>query len=126
MRISSKQMTIGELVNTLKRKDQDASVRLDWIYTVPKGGVHSYRGYYEDLAIGYGEMDFKTDPKVSDVVKWLEDAIGKDFFGYKGGEYTMELETVVWVANSSESGGIAIVDVVELNGYVILKTELVD
>ena len=126
MRVSSKQMTIGELISALKRKDQDASIRFDWIYTIPSGGVHSYRGYYEDLAIGYGKANYKDDPKVADVVRWLGDALGKTFQGYKGGEYTMSENTAVWVADYGETGGVGIVDVIEHEGDVVLKTAIID
>lgn len=51
--MSDRQMTLGELIKTLKRKDQDKYITFDFVHFRPAGGVHSYRGYYEDLAIGY-------------------------------------------------------------------------
>ena len=44
-------------------------------------------------------------------------------YGYKGGEYRMGDDTVLWVANHNESGQTAIVDVVDHDGNVMLKTE---
>jgi hypothetical protein len=120
---SEKQMTLGELVSALKRKDQDAWITFDFVHFRPAGGVHSYRGYYEDLAIGY---ESGGDTKVRDVVKWLEEANGQSFYGYKGGEYVMDSETAVWVANHNESGGTAIVDVVDDGWRIMLKTECVE
>lgn len=121
--MSDRQMTLGELIKTLKRKDQDKYITFDFVHFRPAGGVHSYRGYYEDLAIGY---ESGRDTKVAEVVKWLEEAEGKSFYGYKGGEYTMHSDTAVWVANSNESGGTAIVDVVDDGWCIRLKTECVD
>lgn len=123
MRVAEQQMTLGDLLSTLKRKDQDLDVTFDFVHLQPSGGVHSYRGYYEDLAIGY---ESGGECKVSDVVKWLEDANGQMFYGYKGGEYIMDDETVVWVANHNEAGGTAIVDVVDDSWRIVLKTSMVD
>lgn len=122
MRVSDNQMTLGELVRELKRHDQDKEILFDFAYFRPAGGVHSYRGYYEDLAIGY-EPGGQT--KVGEVVKWLEEAEGKSFYGYKGGQYLMDSDTVVWVAMSDEAGGTAIVGVVDAGWCIRLKTEWV-
>ena len=122
MRITEEQMTIGDMLSTLRRKDQKTWVTFDFAHFRPSG-VHSYRGYYEDLAIGY---ESGGDCTVADVVKWLDDAVGSEFYGYKGGEYMMHSDTVVWVANHNESGGTAIVDVVDDSWRIILKTAMVD
>lgn len=122
MKASEKQLTLGELISILKRKDQDLDITFDFVHFRPCG-AHSYRGYYEDLAIGYQSGG---ETKVRDLLKKLEDACGAEFNGYKGGEYTMHEGTPVWVANSNESGGTAIVDVVDDEWRVILKTEMVD
>lgn len=118
----SEQMTLGEIITTLKRKDQDASVYYDFVHFRPSG-IHSYRGYYEQLAIGYSS---DNDPKVSDVLALCESAVGKTFTGYKGGDYVMDESTPVWVANHNESGGTAIVDVRDDNWRVLLVTACVD
>lgn len=123
MRVSEKQMTLGELISTLKRKDPDTHLTLDFVHFKPSGRVHSYRGYYEDLAIGYQDGG---ECKVSDLLKALEAVDGETLYGYKGGEYRMHSDTVVWVANHNESGGTAIVDVVDDSWRIILKTEMVD
>lgn len=122
MRVTTNQMTVGELIATLQRKDPEAWITFDFVHFRPKG-IHSYRGYYEDLAIGY---ESGGDCTVADVLKWLEDANGQTFYGYKGGEYMMDSDTVVWVANHNESGGTAIVDVVDDSWRIVLKTAMVD
>lgn len=122
MRGSEKQITLGELINTLKRKDPETEVTFDFVHFRPTG-VHSYRGYYEDLAIGY---ESGSECKVGTLLAKLIEANGKDFTGYKGGEFMMHRDTVVWVANHNEAGGTAIVDVVDDEWRVILKTAMVD
>jgi hypothetical protein len=114
-------MTLGELIAALKRKDQDAPVTFGFGWNNPKG-VDSYRGYYEDLAIGYS----RDDCSVSQLVAILEIANGKTFTGWKGGEYDMDDDTAMWAANPGESGSMAIVDVVEVGYQIWLKTELVE
>lgn len=123
MRVSDQQMTLGELISTLKRKRPETPVYLDFVHFVPDCQVHSYRGYYEDLAIGYksgGECN------VGDLLAALEKANGATFYGYKGGEYVMGDDTVVWVANDSEAGGTVIMDVVDDKWRIVLKTEMID
>lgn len=117
------QMSLGELISALRRKDPDAIVMFDFVHFSPSGGVHSYRGYYEDLAIGYA---VGSDTKVSDLLGWLEKAVGETFYGYKGGSYTMGDDTPVWVANSNETGSTVIVDVVDEGWRVLLKTASID
>lgn len=122
MRVSDKQMTAGELLSALKRKDQTLDVVFDFVFFRPNG-IHSYRGYYEDLAIGY---ESGTQTKVGDVVAMLDGVIGQTLHGYEGGKYYMNSDTVLWVANYNESGGTAIVDVIDDRYRIILKTEMVD
>jgi hypothetical protein len=116
-------MTLGELIRALKRKDADAWLSFDFVHFRPDCSVHSYRGYYEDIAIGY---ESGGDCKVGDLLAKLEAANGETFYGYKGGKYTMYDDTVVWVANHNESGGTAVVDVVEDSWRIIIKTAMVD
>jgi hypothetical protein len=116
-------MTLGQIIDVLKRKKQDDSVRFDFVYFHPKG-IHSYRGYYDQLAIGYSNEG--DDPTVAELLKMCEDADGKDFTGYKGGTYTMDRDTVVWVANPNESGGTAIVDIHDDGFGIRLITACVD
>lgn len=77
--------------------------------TRPAGELHSYRGYREDLAIGFGPY-FEGRPTyatVGDLASALRAAIGQDFEGYKGGDYTMAADTTLWIApegTTSQSG----------------------
>ena len=65
---------------------------IDNFKSCPKGAVfkngfdnpHSYRGDYEQLAVEPCE-----NVPVEYMISILEDALGKQFTGYKGGEFTM-------------------------------------
>lgn len=116
-------MTLGELVSTLKRKDPETSIKFDFVHFRPDGTIHSYRGDYAQIALGYGT---DGDPKVGQILKLCEDAIYKDFTGYKGGEYTTSEKTPVFVAKKDESDGTAVVDVQDHGWIVTLETAYFD
>ena len=122
MRCCKNQMTLGELIATLKRKDPDHYVTFGFDYARPTC-VDSYRGYYEDLAIGYKRHEPCT---VASLLKMLEAVDGQTLTGWKGGDYTMDSDTVLWMANPGESCSMAIVDVVETPYQIWLKTELAE
>lgn len=114
-------MTLGEIIQILSRKDPDKTVTFDFVHFRP-AGIHSYRGYYDQLAIGYGHDDIT----VSGLLDLCRSAVGKTFQGYKGGDYVMSGDTPVWVANHNESGGTGIVDIQDDGWRVLLVTSAVD
>lgn len=118
------QMTLGELITALKRKDPERPVYFDFVHFQPKG-IHSYRGYYDQLAIGYNN-EAGYNMRVSELLPLLRDALGATFQGYKGGDYVMSENTPVWVANYNEAGSTAIVDVVDQGWRILLETASVD
>lgn len=63
--------------------------------------LDSWRGAYDELAIAYS----KTGPRIScrQFLGHLRNAVGKTFQGYKGGDFTMDKKTPLWVANDGES-----------------------
>jgi hypothetical protein len=83
----------------------------------------SYRGYYEDLALGYSNKG--EYPTVGKLLEHAEACLGKDFTGWKGGEYTAREDSTLWVANSGETGSTAIVGV-EKYLYITVLTDLVE
>jgi hypothetical protein len=115
-------MSLGELIEALERKESDAPVMFDFVYFRPSG-LHSYRGDYSQLALGYA-----TDKEVAvgDLLQRLRDANGATFTGYKGGDYVMDERTPVWVANPEEAGRTAIVDVRDPVGVVRLVTRCLE
>lgn len=103
-------MTLSEIITTLMRKDQESRIMFSFVYFYPTT-LHSYRGVYAFLAVGY---DNKGEPPlVKDFIKLLESAIGKTYTGYKGGEFVMHERTPLFVANIGEAGQTGIIDVVD-------------
>ena len=93
----------------------------------------SYRGYYDDLALGYIAKDYyeeNKDDEIHTVKDFLEEAkrcLGKTFYGWKGGEFIMDKNTPLWVANSGHTSNFVIDRIEESCGncfvYLGLKEE---
>lgn len=114
------QLNLGQFIKKLEEQPQNNMITFDFVYFVPEG-IHSYRGYYDQMAIGYTR---KNDwPKVSEVLSFCKDAIGKYFTGYKGGDFLMTEKTPLWVANYGETGETVIVDVINAGWKSIIRTE---
>lgn len=91
-------MRLGELIAALENiKDQDY---------IPEQGFcnpHSYRGDYEELAFepAYGVS-------VAEMLNTAKRAVGATFCGWKGGYYTMGLNTLVNLAVEGYACGVRI------------------
>lgn len=116
-------VSLGGLIDALKRRDQTHIVSLGFEHMVPTS-LESYRGFYDHLALGFA--DHSDWPKVAHLVDMLEKAVGESFCGWKGGDYTMDRETPVWVANPGNTGSTAIVGIADCTFMTILQTEWVD
>ncbi len=89
-------LTLGQLVDELRKHDTSRSVCFDFCGLAPDE-IHSYRGYYEDLCISWEDsIGAVSAGKLADQ---LEAAIGNTFPGYKGGEFRMDRGTTLWVAD---------------------------
>jgi hypothetical protein len=100
--------TLGMLIQALKRYDPALPVVIaPTIGGISLGGAASYRGYYEMLAFEPTEEEHT----VAELLVECEAANGKTFTGYKGGDFTMGINTKVWVSAWNDSSGIGIVDV---------------
>lgn len=86
-------MTLGEIIDTLKKFPPETSVPIGFGYP------HSYRGSYADLA-----FEPEADTTVGEMLAAAESALGTTFEGWKGGEFTMEDFTDCWLAYQGESG----------------------
>jgi hypothetical protein len=129
-------LDLGELIDVLEKAHPDAAVVFDF-GTIRPRGLHSYRGYYEDLAIGYADHeDFYEHGWIQPNAKLFREsligAVGGTYTGYKGGEYKMHRGSRVWVDNVGNCSGVAIVDV-EVDEYsdgkggrVFLRTWAID
>ncbi len=121
----SNQLSLGEITTKAEslRKvlGNDALVFLDGGDT--PGKLHSWRGVYAELALEYYESGHGLPLSV--FLDDLNDANGKTYQGYKGGDFRMNRLTPVWVAHRGESGGCLAVVGVErsASGGVVIKTE---
>lgn len=117
----SPQLTLGELILKLKALNKpDEDVCFDFERATPTC-LSSWRGSYCELAIRF---DFESNPHtVAKFIDLLEEAVGKTYTGYKGGDFVMGKRTPVWVANYGHSGNTAVVDVLDTRYRIIIKTE---
>lgn len=122
-------MTLGALRDVLRKcrgtlsDGKPARVQFDFCGLEPFG-VDSYRGFYEDIAIGWKPGNF--DVEVPGFLSLIECAIGTTFTGWKGGDYVMREDTPVWVANRGECHGTALIAVHDLDYVVYLETAHVE
>lgn len=118
-------LNLGQLIDAVDKLPDDTVIRYDFGYFAPKGHC-SYRGYYEDLALGY-EDDFHT-LTAKYFANTLRSYIGTEISGYKGGDYTVTRDTGVWVAkHSGDCTGTVIFNVRDLGyGNAILETRYED
>jgi hypothetical protein len=122
---SFEQKTLGELIDLLKQRDPDEKVRYDFGHFCPTT-LDSYRGYYDDLALGIDDLAWDEYPTARGLVAELESAIGKTFTGWKGGDYVMDRETPMWAANPGYSHGTAITGLAESRGITVITTAYID
>lgn len=108
-------MRLGQLIEKLESIDPEKTV-ITTAGTSVKG-FDSYRGYYEDLAINPDDDDWMN---VGELLKKANEARGKVFTGYKGGDFPMHDDTLLWMASYGNSGGIALAAVEERDYYVVL------
>jgi hypothetical protein len=114
-------MTLGELIDQLKRvKDKTKAVKIQPGHRNPDG-FDSWRGSYDELALGYGGNQPVT---VKELIKQAKAANGNTYTGYKGGEFVMSLSTPVWVDNYGDCCTIPLGEVLEATDTVNLQCDL--
>lgn len=97
-----------EMLTPLAKKEPEAKVCIlgDLILD---GDLRSYRGYYDQLALGYCMERWNGDyPGVDRLIETLKAAVGQEFEGYKGGLFMMYSHTPVWLANYGSYPGAVI------------------
>lgn len=117
------QRTIGELIVQLENiKNQEANIIYDFCNLQPTE-PDSYRGFYDQLAFGWRAYDYqKPDAKVKDMLAWLKEAVGKTYTGYKGGEYVMSEDTMVWVDNTGKASSTGIANIIDMGHTAMIIT----
>lgn len=118
-------MDIKTLIILLENYDQNKEVRFDFPGYCAPNGFNSYRGYYEQLAIGYERTNPTCLNTVGKFLEGLKETIGKTFTGYKGGGNIMDQDTEIWVSNYGDASGVTVTRVIE-KGYVYLITKMID
>lgn len=130
--IDSPQLTLGQLTERVESileqwkasgEGDEPCVYFDFGSLVPTN-FDSWRGSYAELALGYALDDDKEGPTLSDFLKLCKETDGATFGGWKGGDYTMNKNTPVWVANQGHSGDTGIVEVLDDGWRVILATSV--
>lgn len=103
-------MSLDDLIAALEKQPVNNRVGFWFTDSNPRCLI-SYRGFYHELSIDFDES---APPKtVYLLLKECREAIGKEFEGYKGGDYTMHGSTAVWAEQYSEAGERALLAVYE-------------
>lgn len=117
------QKTLGQLIALLERRPADEGVRFDFCGFKPNPKqIDSYRGFYEHVAIGYLPYEDPGDPLVGQLLEALKAKVGTAMEGYKGGDYTMDADCLLWVANYGHSHGTAILGLEDEDFATIIRT----
>lgn len=91
-------LTLGQLIDELKELPTAANIEFDF-GSANVTTLDSYRGYYDSLALGYDGAYGSKLKTVGELLEDCEQAIGKVYEGWKGGDYCMDRDTNVFVAN---------------------------
>ena len=82
----------------------------------------SWRGSYNLPSISYSKDD--SGVSIDTAIKNLNEVSGTEVYGYKGGEFILDADDPIFVANYGESNNrTAIVDIVELENYIVCLTK---
>ena len=155
-------LTLGELVAKLEgftTEQLDLPIRFDNTDYYPTT-LGSWRGVYSEMYVGYiqdevngynsDEIEWESEdgehreyvrvgiemrkPTASEFLRRIKESIGKQFTGYKGGDFTMNRHTPLWVSSYGKSNGFkigekgwenqSIVGVVLHDDYIELQTKI--
>lgn len=115
-RASATNMRLGQFIDALRSCAPTLPLVLE-----SGGGVSgfiSYRGYYEDLCI-----QPQTEPQLVGVVLGqAQAAMGEVFQGYKGGDYPMHRDSLLWVSGYGTASGNRLTGVRAEADRVVIET----
>lgn len=97
-------LKLGGLIAALERAPQEKPVYFDVLNLAPTTFA-SYRGYYDDLALGFSGDYSASAPTVAQLLEQCKAAKKETFQGWKGGDYRMDDRSTVWVANRGNTTG---------------------
>ena len=114
-------LRISTVLFELSKYPDDFPVYFDY-GAFPEAGVSSYRGSYDEAMISPADGGTAiTNKELQDSIK---KRIGTYMSGYKGGEYLIESETPLWVAEYGQWPGRAIRGVERNGNSLTIITEL--
>ncbi len=119
---SKYQMTISDAIQALRNFHSDAPCRYE--DGGEPGEAMSYRGYYSDLA--FADRNQISPATAGDVLAALRIAEGQTFHGYKGGDFLMGSDTVIWRSAYGDASGMAWMDIEPEAGACVIKTKLIE
>ncbi len=119
------QMSLGSIIKALTRERASLPLYVEFpaITFGSPGTPHSYYGYHSDLA-----FEPQTEViTVGEFLKTCENCIRKSFLAPDGSpgfykDYTMEINTPVWISKLDTASDLGITDVVSTANDVTLKT----
>lgn len=122
-------MTIGELISNLKMvKKQDSPIYFDFCGCEPTT-VGSWRGIYAEPALGWCATGYSANPHqhkegmtVSALIVELEASLGREYTGWKGGDYTYHKGDTLHIDNPGDCTHTELVHVDDDGYSVVLRT----
>ena len=111
-------LTLAGLIEALKEADPKAIVLFDWNRESPNY-PHSYRGYYSDLSFHWKGNELT----VESFLEGCEDSLGRTFTGWKGGDFIMDKDTLLWAADFGDTGR-AIIAIHGENPVILITKEV--
>ena len=128
-----KPLTLGKLIEKIdniidnRKESIEALVFYDFCNLYP-ASIHSWRGNYHDVALDYDMCKYaaySNNLSLKEFHTLLKDTIGKIFTGYKGGDYKMTKESLVWADCYGECSRTAIIDVIDVEDRIVLVTKYI-
>lgn len=101
-------ISLGDFIEALSNAPKGSLVSLsnstssEPSATIPE--FNSYRGYYSDIAL----EPWDGTLTVEQLLSAANDACGRTFEGYKGGDFAMDADTPLWIAHYGSASDIAI------------------
>jgi len=116
--VAAGQMTLGNLIDALASLDGGLQITVDASGSAP-GQFRSYRGYYEQI-----EFDpCGSNSTVAEFLMAAQSANGSTMVGYKGGDFVMHRDTMVWCSSYGAASGLRLVGIGIADGGVVLQTK---
>jgi len=123
-------LTKGELIEKLGECEKNKIIASSYkpyndemINVYISGRLFSYRGYYSDMILEYTRNRDEATT-VEDLLRHLRNF--DEMTGYKGGDFKVEDDTVVWLDAYGEAQGNAVMDLFETGELVLLFTKVIE